>query len=336
MPSSPGDVLAAYGAFLIRRRQLFSAAAENSGSSGIGVRDLTELLDSACVLLRQLDGFPENDSPPLLPSEVGLTLNVAVPALLVKVGYRTPPPPTFEQLLGLTMLATHPLGTAHHERVRFAEWADELDTIKSRIVSPAAGGPPRTWRDNLLGVRRVANKLLPFLTAATAVACAPLLFPAAVAGVMTAVGSSLAGLFLPPAEDLRDLYGHEPIMDVPGDELRAWAAERALAVADSCRQSDSAYSQQLAAWASGAARYHVSVLRGNIPPSEARAPAAHAWPRHGRRVRRVVDLTPGQPADSEGPNANAAPAPAPAQAERVVRRRPRPSGPGAPGSTGSL
>ncbi|MDR6978325.1 hypothetical protein J2X68_005051 [Streptomyces sp. 3330] len=276
------DVLDVYSDF-IQRFQSLALAHERSYPAAVHVRSARELLDSARHLMEVLDQQPRAVVRGPMPAarEIATALRIAVPSLLVHAGYATPPLPALHIVLTQLIQATHYLHQASrpHPRWRQPEFVEphrgrlqDALSVLAEISGTLTGDrtayptvPPASRRSAVVqGVLRVSRRLLPFFTSATAVACAPLLLPEAggVIGALASVGSSLAGILLPSADDLMEAFNDQPDpVTVPQTHLLTVAADQALQEAESYLPPPTDDSrQQWAHWACQAAEHHLDAL----------------------------------------------------------------------------
>ncbi|WP_405863566.1 hypothetical protein [Streptomyces sp. NBC_00005] len=264
----PQQLLDAYSDFLGWRERVFSCFSGGdtitAGDSHLAAaQGLVASAHALTTLLERHAGAGDEDRPPFCPSQqISSALWIAVPALLVRTGYTTPPPPTFEGLLNQITRATMHLHRAREHPGSLRQAADALAVIGERVQAAARSDPPspataHLWQRALRGVWRMSRALLPFVTAATAVACAPLLVPTAAAGVLTAIASPLTGVLLPTPEALLNAFKTPPAPATPHTQLLTTAATTALQEA---RQLLRDNQHQQADWACQAAEHHLDAL----------------------------------------------------------------------------
>ncbi|MDX3752806.1 hypothetical protein [Streptomyces sp. AK08-02] len=295
---TPEEALAAYGSF-VQQCQNLTDSHRNDPPSAAHVHSAQELLKSAVALIDVLDRLPATVQTQPLPKswEVATALQLAVPTLLVHSGYVTPPMPALPVLLGqLTGAALDISAGVAEGRLRDAEQAlteiNQYITSAQHTVSDTDTDADR--HSFVRGVLRVSRRLLPFVTTATVVACAPLLLP--VAGGITAalfsVGTSVAGILLPSKDELHDAFHEQPgSLTVPQAELLTEAADIALTEAEMClRIRDGASRRAWALRAYEVAMHHVDALpnTGDPAPSE----TVQRLTDRAARIRATLDALP--------------------------------------------
>lgn len=302
---TPEDVLSSYTDF-IQRCQSLTISHQRSYPAAVHVRSAQELVDSARSLIDVLDRYPGViDAQPLTGEKIATALRLAVPALLVHSRYVTPPMPGLPFLLDQLTRIDYHLNVGRMEG-RLREAGQALEDIRRGIIdvphTEAARDTAARRRTLVRRVLHVSHRLVPFLTTATAAACAPLLLPAVggIAGALAAVGSSLAGVLLPSRDELRACYHSEqgpPV--VPQSDLLATAAKISLDEAakhlppphDPARQD-----WALLAWQ--AANQHLNTLlaqAGDSTPNKTRQSLVD----RARRIRASIDalIPPPDPPD---------------------------------------
>ncbi|MER6080133.1 hypothetical protein [Streptomyces sp. NPDC001833] len=235
-PPQQPELIDVYRDFLQWRTRVFSDFARADTNPAEHLTAARGLLKSCHVLAARLEEHARAAGPHQarrIPQAASISTAVwiAVPALLRRTGYTTPPPPSFEGLLNRITQATMQLDRAGHDPTALRQAVQTLGAVRERVEDIARLFPPgaataNRYRSILRGAWRVSRVLLPFATATTAVACAPLLIPGAAAGILTAVAAPLAGILLPTAEELTGVP-QEPL-DVSHTQLLSTAAAKAV------------------------------------------------------------------------------------------------------------
>ncbi|MEU6230357.1 hypothetical protein [Streptomyces sp. NPDC047042] len=301
---TPDDVLVAYSDF-VQRCQNLTVSHRYSYPAAVHVRSAQELLDSARTLIDVLARFPAAVAIRPLPEsrEIATALRLAVPALLVHSGYVTPPLPALPVLLGQLTEAAFDL-TAGGTEARLRDAGEALADISRSIADAQHTGTHGHTHALVRGVLRVSRRLLPFVTTATAVACAPLLLP--VAGGITAavlsVGTSVAGILLPSREELHNAFTNRPgSLTVPQAQLLTVAVGTALDEAEMCLRDDHEASRRdWARWAYQAADNHLKALSSHTGDPVLDVTRQHLAER-AERIRAAIDDAP-SPDDLEPPD----------------------------------